>query len=62
MLFSCKISFISLVSIVFKYFIFFYQMSAVLLLILTSESAPSVARLSQAEWESYHELDHQVRI
>ena len=38
-----------------------YQMSALLLLVSTSESSPSVSRLSHVEWESYHEMDHQVR-
>jgi hypothetical protein len=41
--------------------LFLYQMSALLLLVSTSESSPSVSRLSQVEWESYQEMDHQVR-
>ncbi|KDR20837.1 larval cuticle protein 16/17-like [Zootermopsis nevadensis] len=35
------------------------QMSAVLLVLATTESAPSIGRLSEAEWESYHETNHQ---
>ena len=41
--------------------LFLYQMSALLLLVSTSDSSPSVSRLSHVEWESYHEMDHQVR-
>jgi hypothetical protein len=39
-----------------------YQMpAAFLLMLITCESAPSVGRLSEAEWQSYYERDHQVR-
>jgi hypothetical protein len=41
--------------------LFLYQMSALFLLVSTQESSPSVSRLSQVEWESYQEMDHQVR-
>ncbi|XP_069705094.1 uncharacterized protein [Periplaneta americana] len=35
------------------------KVSAVLLVLAgVSESAPSIGRLSEAQWESYHEMDH----
>jgi hypothetical protein len=46
---------------IFKILGFFRQMSAVLLLMFSSDSAPTDGRLSEAEWQSYNEMDHQVR-